>query len=475
MISAESSLNKISRILILSALFTVIGCSLVKKSIKPAPEPIIKPIKPQPTYSFVPEAVDHVILASVYEVQGDYIRALYEYNQALLQDSSSLTLFSKTAENYQRLGEFDSARLLLQKAIRSLGEKQDLLWQLGEVLFELQRYDESLNIFYRLVTLYPDDRDGWFNLAALYIRKGEQLKAVECYDQVLRLEGPNIEIMIRQATLLSMMKKIPEAIQIYENMRAWQPEDSQIPFTIGGLYLQLNDTTRADSMFVLASTLAPEVARYWMVQSQIAVVRGDTSSAIQRIEAGLSHNPDDLELLSLAGTLYMRCHKFDLAEPVLLHASELDTDGVLHLINLGFLYHEKKHWDKAEECYLKALKIDPQDPQLLNNFAYMLAEKGERFEEALLYVNAALETEPESASYLDTKGWLLFLMGKREEAREYLEKAGELVKDNPEILDHLGELYKAFGDYDRARDMWTRAMEHGGDESEIREKLEGIR
>ncbi len=65
----------------------------------------------------------------------------------------------------------------------------------------------------------------------------------------------------------------------------------------------------------------------------------------------------------------------------------------------------------------------------VNNFlAYCLAQKGDRLNEALTLVDEALKSEPKSAAFLDTKGWVLVKMGKVEEARDVLKDALDICK-----------------------------------------------
>jgi tetratricopeptide (TPR) repeat protein len=65
----------------------------------------------------------------------------------------------------------------------------------------------------------------------------------------------------------------------------------------------------------------------------------------------------------------------------------------------------------------------------VNNFlAYCLAQKGKRLDEALGLIETALKTDPKSAAFLDTKGWVLLKLGRVEEAREILKDAVDLCK-----------------------------------------------
>jgi tetratricopeptide (TPR) repeat protein len=82
------------------------------------------------------------------------------------------------------------------------------------------------------------------------------------------------------------------------------------------------------------------------------------------------------------------------------------------------------------EDYRKSpLPEDVISPAQVDNFlAYCLAQKGDRLTEALTLIESALKTDPKSAAFLDTKGWVLLKMGRVEEARTVLKDAVDLCK-----------------------------------------------
>jgi tetratricopeptide (TPR) repeat protein len=78
----------------------------------------------------------------------------------------------------------------------------------------------------------------------------------------------------------------------------------------------------------------------------------------------------------------------------------------------------------------------------VNNFlAYCWAQKGDRLDEALALIEESLKSEPKSAAYLDTKGWILLKMGRVDEAKKVLAEALDRCKKDkepcPVIENHL--------------------------------------
>ncbi len=470
MISSVSSFTKRAGLLLVSLGLVIAGCAGEIPLLGSGEDSAGKNRVTGKVYA--PQAIDHVILASLYETQGDYVRAIHEFNQALLYDSSSATIYHSIAENYERLGESESAERILARALSKLGPDQRLLRYYGELQYKLERYPEALKTFETLVDRYPDDRDGWYNLASLYIRAGNQDKAIKCYDRVIELEGPKVEVIARQATLLMLAEEYEEAIAAYRKMQEIRPNDAMVPYTIGRLFLETSDTTRADSAFSAAILLDPKEFSYWAARISVAAIQDDTLKVLDLVGSSLRHLGENSEGFALAGSIYMKYELYRTAEEVFRKALEIDSVNTDHHLNLGYLYHEISRWDDAEKVYARAMAIDPEDPQILNNFAYLLAVSERRLDEALLYVDKALKSAPETPSYLDTKGWVLYRMGKYEEALKLLEKAALRDANNAEIFDHLGDTYRALDQLERARSMWSRSLEINKNQVKIREKLD---
>ncbi len=418
------------------------------------------------------KVIDYVIAASVAESQGDYFNAAKYYTKALAEDSSRVTIYLGLADSYKNLGGFENALTNYQYALELEPENTEILQEIGELQFDMGRHGDAFTTFRKLVDLDPDNAAAWYTLASLYIRLGNTDAAVDAYDRVMEIDGLDMDLLVRQATILSMMKRNERAIQTYQRMAELEPSDELIPFTIGGLYLEMGDTLSADSAFGVATELAPDSLRFWIYRIQLSHMQGLREKSDSLVNEAMTHLSDDPDFLGYCALLRMEQDRDDEAEQLLLDMAELDTTSVEPWVNLGHLHHEAGDWEAGAKAYEKGLEIDPDDALLNNNYAYLLAEWGREYEKALDHVELALEQEPNNASYLDTKGWLMYRMGRYEQALEYIQRANEQADTSAEILDHLGDVYAAMGERDKAREMWLQALEIGGDDEAIREKLE---
>ena len=64
----------------------------------------------------------------------------------------------------------------------------------------------------------------------------------------------------------------------------------------------------------------------------------------------------------------------------------------------------------------RLLTLSPDDPLLLNNYAYFLAEGGSDLKKALRMAEKVMELDGDNPTYIDTYAWVLYKLGKYREA-----------------------------------------------------------
>ena len=118
--------------------------------------------------------------------------------------------------------------------------------------------------------------------------------------------------------------------------------------------------------------------------------------------------------------------------------------------------------EEAERDMRHILDHDPNNVRTLNALGYTLADRTNRYDEALIYIQRAFEQKPDDPAIIDSMGWIHYRLGNLDEARRYLEKAWEMSHD-AEIGAHLGEVLWMQGDREAARKIWIDARENEPD------------
>lgn len=150
-------------------------------------------------------------------------------------------------------------------------------------------------------------------------------------------------------------------------------------------------------------------------------------------------------------------------------------DYTLKKGNILILLHEKS----SDNNYLKTAIADYESllakmpsntgvTTVLNNLAYLLAENNERLPEALKYAKKALDAKPNNPVVLDTYAYVLLKNGKKEQAAEFLAAALQHYEQDKilipaEVYEHKGMIKEELGAKSEALAAYKKALEVGVD------------
>lgn len=138
----------------------------------------------------------------------------------------------------------------------------------------------------------------------------------------------------------------------------------------------------------------------------------------------------------------------------------------------GDMAHLRGDNRSAYRDYRKALALQPDNPLILNNFAYYLSVEGRQLVKALEMAHRANQLDSHNPTYLDTEAWVLYRLGRYEEAQTLMRQA--LVLDtstSAELLLHYGDILFALGKSFMAKNYWQKALEAGANGAQIEERL----
>lgn len=185
-------------------------------------------------------------------------------------------------------------------------------------------------------------------------------------------------------------------------------------------------------------------------------------AAIEVLEQLTIDYPEQPNVHSALGDLLRQQEEYEGAIAAYDRALDLTDDGARSkwfLLYARAISHERsKNWEQAEADFRAALKLNPDQPQVLNYLGYSLVEKQTNLDEALNMIERAVKARPDSGYIVDSLGWVLYRLGRYDEAVGHMERAVELMPVDPIVNDHLGDVYWAVGRYREAEFQWKRAL-----------------
>jgi Tfp pilus assembly protein PilF len=153
-------------------------------------------------------------------------------------------------------------------------------------------------------------------------------------------------------------------------------------------------------------------------------------------------------------------------------ARDLNPKDVPTISQLALVYEQMGRQELTDSLYEEALRLEPDNHLILNNYGYSLSERDIQIERALGMAQRAVEAQPDNASYLDTIGWIYYRLKDYPKAEEHILKAIQRGDVSPVVHEHLGDVYHAMGDSERAMEQWNIALRMEPGNAALKAKVE---
>lgn len=207
---------------------------------------------------------------------------------------------------------------------------------------------------------------------------------------------------------------------------------------------------------------------------------GDPEGGIATLTALAASDRDAIEVDSALGDALRMAERFP--EAVIAYTRAIDrieepmpAHWVLYYTR-GISNERAGDWPAAEADFRAALKLQPDQPLVLNYLGYSMVEKRENLDEALAMIEKAVRGQPDDGYITDSLGWVYYRLGRYQDAVDPMLRAVELTPDDPVINDHLGDVLWMVGREREAEFQWRRALSFGPaddlDMDRIRKKLD---
>ncbi len=425
-------------------LFWLSGCSPLLQR-PPAPA---EPVQLQK------EALKHVVRGAWQESLRDPRRAVYEYNLALLHDSTSVEIRRALAENYLRLGEYESfikhTRFVLHREPlnHQLRSRLAIVYHhLGDLPATIGQIEFLLNAMTEEERNDPDygEEELLSLLLELYAVKADGDAFLEVFHRFLaRGYLPEVEILTVYHRLVEERESVDRELAFLRRLGGEQPAAFHLQLLQTDLLLRAERLPAAAKLLLRACAANQDRVEAWysLAYFQRNSLDDDSAAYLTLVE-GLERFPLQPELMLELATLEEARDSLAAAEELLLELREL-TDELTADFYLSEFYQRHAGYRAKALAHFRYLLIDMEleDATLMNNYAYLLVDDSTavsetELDEALHYSRLSLEIEPENPSFLDTIGWIHYRRGEPEKALAYLQQALRLSPEQLEILDHI--------------------------------------
>jgi len=386
-------------------------------------------------------------------------------------------------EILEKIKEYAQAEEEIQKLVKKDPSTPQYYDMLGN-LYQLEgKDDKAFEEYQETEKLYPHDPMVHLSLADYYKSKNQDTKA---YDELQKaFEEPaldmdtKIRIIMGLSTFTTADSIFDEAKTLSMEMVKANPTDPRAHVVYAELLLYHQDIKEARDQYRIAVSEDSSKYNNWNKLLQLEAQLKDNKDMESESREAIGLFPDNGQLYYYNGFANMQLKNFDDARNAfrsgIMYASD---DSAL----LGFLYtslgdvsYYTRRFAASDSAYEEALKINPNNDNVLNNYSYYLSVRDTNLARAEEMSKKANELVAGNDEYEDTYAWILYMQGNYQAAKEWEDKAMANGGDNdPTIAEHYGDILFKLGQKDDAVKYWIKAKEEGTNsellEREIRDK-----
>jgi tetratricopeptide (TPR) repeat protein len=299
-------------------------------------------------------------------------------------------------------------------------------------------------------------------------------------------------VALSYARLLTQDKQLDKARDEFGRIAGREPRNAEAHYAAGVLALQLKDYDKAEvhlqrvlrlgqrrleanyylgrvfdekgvSKLALKHYFQVRHGEYYLsAQSRAAnllAAQGKLDRAREHLQSlRISNAQEQVRIYLVEGELLRQAGKYGEALNFFADKLEKMPDDTALRYARALVAEKANKLELAESDLRAIIEREPSNAQALNALGYTLADRTERLDEALGFIQRALDVQPQDAAIIDSMGWVQFRMGNHAKAVELLRQALALIQD-PEIAAHLGEVLWKMGNKKEALDVLEAALE----------------
>lgn len=438
--------------------------------------------------------------ANVFSSLGDFSAAASTYEELIKKTGTKGEYLFELGALYLYSSKYDEAIDAYERAKIFYGPNEQITKQKQSIYLKQNNLDDAIREGKELVDAYPGNADYKLGLAEILISNSRDKEAEKLLVSIRTEHPENSKVDIILSEIYRKRGEFKKSIEIL-GVPFSDPLlnfSAKISMLSGYLTLLPNDTLQA-SMVKIAEKLLmahPNEVESYVINGDIQLNLKRKDIALAYYKKALSVNRSNFKVWQNIVTLESEYLQYD---SVIVHANEAleyfpnqsifyyylgmgnyinknyeeaiqayengkkfsKKDPKLYSVfsgQLGDIYHHIEEFEKSYQSYDDALKANPTNDHVLNNYSYFLSVKNKNMEKALKMSTTLIKNYPDNATYLDTHGWVLYVIGDYKGAYEFLKKA-VLDSDNGTIIEHYGDVLYRLNRVNEAVQQWQKAKE----------------
>ncbi|PNW76079.1 hypothetical protein CHLRE_12g548650v5 [Chlamydomonas reinhardtii] len=343
----------------------------------------------------------------------------------------------------------------------SLAQQRDKRNYQLHLLYTRQEFEECLKQIDKVL----EETDGLCEYAiyikALIMRhRGKIQESLALFQQATAINPHNVANLKQVGRSLYLLGKHKAAVDVYEEAQKFGAPDWEIMHNKGLCYMYLKQYDRAIESFRVAIDIQPHDSTFLQL-GKVYGMMDDYSQAINVYMEALEHSPENPELLTTLGLLFLRTNDNPRAFEYLTTSLTHDPRNPRTILAAGSIIQDQSDMDVALVKYRVAAVQTPNSPQLWNNIGMCFFGK-QRYIAAIACLKKALYLGPFEWIISYNLGLVHLHTGQYASAFHFFSASVNLKPDFAHSYMYLAVTLARLDDYDNACAAYDKAIQMAG-------------
>jgi tetratricopeptide (TPR) repeat protein len=395
--------------------------------------------------------------------KGDVDAAVSELQAVVTAKPDNFVARFNLGRAYFAKGDTEQARQQFETALKQKPDYMPARLALTQLALRRGEIDAALKMAQETLRINPTSGTATLLEAAAYLRKGQFDEARSLLDQILKNNPNQADTLLELGVLNINQKKFKEAEDAFR--KAYSVDPSNIRGLRGVIEIHFQQKHPDQAIKILQEEVQKQPQRPDLKQelgnAQIRANRVDDGIAtFQSIVERYKDSPLELaELYYKISQAYALKRDYTKAAEAVQHSKTLAPANVVYIGGLAQYQDALGKKTEALASYREAMKVDPTNPVVLNNLAYLMSEMGGNLDEALSLAQRAKQQLPNFYEVSDTIGWIYMKKNLADSAIEIFRELTNKVKENPTYHLHYGMALLKKGDKVNALKEFKTALQ----------------
>lgn len=443
-----------------------------------------------------------------------FLQAAEVYARLVKNYPNRPDFYEGLAAEYMYGGNYEKSYKTYDDLEKKFGQNESFTLNKVKLLKQLKKNDEVEAELKKLIQLNKTEARYYTYLAEFYQETNQNQKAMDTYQEILKVdpknpmvhlaladyyknqndkenfykevkiafENPDLDIDTKVKILASYYELSEtsdsykqQAFELCEIAVRLHPASADVHSIYADFFLKDKRNKEARDEYLKATKLDKNQFSIWSQLLYVESELNDYASLELNSSEAMDLFPNNPIPYFFNGIANIQLKKYEKGIESLEDGIEFVFDNKPLLLeyysNLGNAYNAIKNYVKSDKAFDDALKVNPDDPSVLNNYAYFLSLRKEKLEKAEKFSRRSNELSPNNRSYIDTYGWILYQLGKYSEAETWLSRAAKMGAKSAVLIEHYGDVLYKLGKTEEALTNWKEAKALGGGSEFLDKKI----